>query len=704
MERLRPGQDGRHVTFCRICDAFCGLTADVQDGRIVKVGPDRDNPHSQGHICIKGPSMLAVTYDPDRVTQPLRRVGAPGNFEPVSWDEALTDIASRLATIYDDHGPEAIASFHGNPGAYNISGQFSFKPFLDRLGVWKQYSSASQDTTSRAVASYALYGSSIRRPLPDLPRCDFLIIVGANPLVSHGSVLTAPRIREDLDAIAQRGRVVVVDPRLTETAERFEHIAVRPAGDVWMLAYMVKTLFDEGLEDLAFLERHTVGARELRSALGQVTAERVRQECGVEPETIAALARDFAAAPRAALYSRVGICRGPFSTLANVLVDCVNIIAGKFAVPGGWVFGNSPLNAEGRPGGYTLRPSRLGPMPIVIGYAPFNALAEEILTSGDGQVRAFFVTSGNPVLSAPGPERLQAAFESLELMVSFDIYLTETNRFADYILPTTTFFEREDLPVLGFPNMVRPFAQYAAPVIPPVGEARSEHIILSDLVARLGALTDRPLDIAPFDPLAALDGLLRTGRWGQDGLSIERLKAAPHGVALADNIDVSGWEKQMRHEDGRIRLWDDLIAGEFDRLWSSPPADAEGLRLFGRRELRSMNSWMHNVDRLVRQQSPVLQMHPDDAARHGIGHGSRAVVRSKAGSMEVDVSITDAVTAGSVCYPHGWEHDGGWQRANATGGHNVNVLADPAAAEVVSGSSFLDGIEVTVTPLTPADA
>jgi formate dehydrogenase len=702
----------QRTTFCRICEPYCGLVVEVEAGRMTKIRPDRDNPHSKGHICVKGSSFLDVVYDPDRVTRPLRRTGPPGVFEPVSWDEAMDDIAARLAAILRRDGPDGVANYKGNPLSFNTAGLPSLFQFLAHFGVWKTFGSATQDVSSRMLASALLYGAPGRFPIPDLPRCDFLLVFGANPLVSQGSLLTAPRIREDLQAIAGRGRVVVVDPRRTETAERFEHVSIRPDTDAWLIAAMIQVLFDRGRVDLARLAQLSVDAARLGEAVREITPARAERHCGVPADQIEALALAFAAAPRAAAYGRVGLCRGSFATLANVLLDALNVVAGKFATPGGLTFGDNPVDtAASRAAGAQVRETRFGTKAYVARTLPNGLLADEILEPGVGRVRALLLEAGNLILSAPGGARLAQALDSLDLMVAHDLYVNETNRYAHYILPASTFLERPDLPMLGLGHMVRPFVQFTEAVIPPVGEARDEHQLFNELGRRLHDLLGEDAGASGYagtpppqiDPHVLIDGLLRVNGAvvEVDGepraLSLELLRENPHGLALADGLACTDALDKVVYEDRRIRLWRPELDPELERLTATPPPAADELRLFGMRRLKSMNSWLHNVERLVRSERPELLINPADAAARGICDGDLVRLTSDVAWLEVPASVTSAVRAGSVCYPHGWRHQGGWRRANRAPGQNINALADPGAGEQISGSSLLDGVKVRLT-------
>jgi len=712
-----PGQDGEHATFCRLCEAFCGLVAEVKGGRVVKIGPDRANPHSQGHLCVKGPAIADITYDPDRVIHPMKRVGGPGEFARVSWDEALSDIADRLGRIRKTHGSDAIATYFGNPGAFSTDTFMSSQWFLGKLGSSKFYTAGSQDGNSRHLASYILYGVAFRNAIPDLPNNDFLIIIGANPLVSHGGLLTAPRVRHDLDAIAARGRVVVIDPRRSETAERYEHIAIQPNTDVWLLASMLRTIFDEGLEDREFLDKHTMGWERLRDAVSTVTVENASERTGIPAATIRNLARDFAGAPRAAVYSRVGLCRGNFSTISNVLVDAFNMATGKFGRKGGSTFGAFPLKGGPEPlVGYGEHRTRIGNLPVVGGMMPSAVLADDILEPGAGQVRAMMLIAGNPVLSAPAGAHLARAFASLDLMISIDLYVTESNRFAHYVLPSATFLEKGDVPLIGLSHMPRPYLQYSPAVIEKTGEAREELAIFRELAKRMGIGSIYPMKMMArleklgFAPTALdmVDVGVRLGpigdRFGlRSGLSLKKLaRNAPHGAMLDMPLTYENWPSHVAYPDGKLRLWHDILEEEFARFAKARhvPKDTR-LKLFSQRTLKSMNSWMHNSPKLVNSQTPVLLIHPEDAAALGIVTGSQVELRTEHGRVEVLAQVSDVVVKGAVCYPHGWGHNGGWQRANQKPGANINLLLGhgPDVVEKVSGTTFIDGVPVDVRAL-----
>jgi anaerobic selenocysteine-containing dehydrogenase len=714
------------VTFCRICEPLCGMVATVDDGRLTQLRPDREHPLSRGYACPKGIAMTGVQNDPDRVLHPLKRTGGPGEFERTSWEEAMSDIAARLRRVIDTRGPDAVAWYMGNPGAFSYSHVLWVKGFLDGLGSPHYYSAGSQDVNNRFAASALLYGTPLLLPIPDLKRTDFLLMVGANPLVSHGSVLSAPRIRDQLNAITDRGgRVVVVDPRRTETARQYEHLPIRPDADAWLLLSVLNVIFAEELTDDAFLARHATGAEELARHCAEFTPERTGDETGIDPDEVRALARSFASAPRAAAYGRTGSCLGRFGTLVAYLLDALNVVTGNLDRPGGAVFGESPIALEqiGEKIGlatYGKIRSRIGGYPDVIGNLPATLLPQEITTPGKGQIGAFFVSAGNPVLSVPDGMALERALGELDLMVSLDLYVNETNRHADYVLPATTFLEREDVPVAFLGLFNTPFIQVTKAVVPPAGEARQEWRVIEDLSRRIG--------IAPYSarelralaklgvrltPRQLIDLVLRLGPAGdlfglrRRGLNLSKVAAQPHGIVLDDELATGVLERKVPHTGGRVRLDDPEAMTEVERVASSNGGDPRfPLRLIGMRELRSHNSWMHNAPLLMRGgRTHALRMHPEDADEAAVADGDLVRVTSEAGAVEAPVVLTDEMTRGTVALPHGWGHKGGWKLANQAGGVNVNLLAGSRAdsLERLAGMAHLNGIPVRVDPATVAE-
>lgn len=716
------GEDGDHVTFCRLCEAQCGLLAEVKDGVIIRIKPDRKHPVSRGHLCVKAPGMLRVTYDEDRVLRPLRRKGPPGEFETVTWEEAISDIARRLKGLIDTHGGNALGSYIGNPAAFaTMHYGYGFE-FIRMLGSDQVYNAQHVDTGARVVASDQVFGDSGRYPFPDLPDTEFLMIFGGNPAVSHMSLICAPRALEALDGVARRGSVVVVDPRRTETARRYEHRPIAPDGDVWLLAGMLRTVIDEKRCDKAYLADRVVGWEELVRSLGSLPWDAIEAGSAIPRSEIEDLARRFASAGVAACYGRVGTNRGRYSTLSNVLMDAMNLATGNFARPGGSVIGRSPFEPEvgkRRPSAYGERYSRVAKMPVIAGVQPGGSLSQEILTAGKGQIRALFVDSGNPVISYPNGGELEQALEALELLVSLDLYVNETNRYADYILPVPSFYERADANDVWAQNAPEPWVQSVEAVIPPRGESRHEYDIYNGILKVLG-LDDLGSHMLQerADPersyMAFADVGLRSGQYGDqfgarpEGLTLDKLHAEhPHGLLVRDRIDAGRSWEQVGYEDRKARLWTPLIESELARLKREQPRhDSRVLKLFGRRFLHGMNSWMHNSEKVIRNVRPTLLMHPDDAEQRQILDGQRVRVENVHGHIEVLVEISRDVVRGSVNYPHGFGHNGGWRKADRMEGANVNLLAssNPADWEQVSGNCHLDGIPVDVKPIVQTGA
>ena len=708
------------VTFCRICEACCGLVATVDDGRVTRLRPDRDHPLSRGFACPKGIAMTGVQNDPDRVLHPLRR-RPDGRFERIAWDTALREIGTRLREIPG----ESVGWYMGNPGAFSHAHPLWSKGFTDALGSRHYYTASSQDVSNRFAASALLYGSPLVVPIPDLKRTDFLLIVGANPLVSHGSVLTAPRIRDLLgDVVGRGGRVVVVDPRRSETARAFEHVPVRPDGDAWLLLSMLNVIFGEGLEDPHAVSAQARGVEALRLAAADHPPEVTETRTGVPAETVRALARDLAAADRAAVYGRTGSCLGRRGTLVSFLLDALNVVTGNLDRPGGAVFGSPAvaLDVAAERAGlatYDSYRSRVGGLPEVIGALPASLMAKEIDTPGAGRLRALFVSAGNPVLSVPAG--LEGALERLDLQVGIDFYLNDTHRHADYVLPAATWLEREDFPIAFLSFHTTPFVQWTDPVVEPAGEARDDWEIIAALGREIGVdpFPIRWVKRIPFatrllSPRRLMDLLLRTGPDGdwfglrRGGLSVARLRRRPHGVVTAEHVATGVLRRKLRHRDRRVHLDPAAIRAELARLAAEEAPDpAFPLRLIGMRELRSHNSWMHNVPKLMAAgRRHAARVHPADAARAGVAHGDRVRISSKAGTIEVEALVTDEVMEGTIAVPHGWGHSGGWRLAVAAGGANVNALASDAVEDLepLAGMAHLNGIAVRLQPAASRSA
>jgi formate dehydrogenase len=709
-------------TFCRICEAVCGVVATVEDGRVVDVRADRQNPHSQGFMCTKPKAMIEILNDPDRVTTPLKRIGGPGEFEPVSWDEALEDIAQRLKTIVGAHGPTAFATHVGNPSAFDACGSMAVTGLREAIGSPWHYGVNGEDGASYVAAAGLQLGSTAIFLRPDIWRTDFLLMVGANPWISKGSVISEPQIRKAMNGVIERGgRVVVVDPRRTETARHFEHVAVRPGTDAWLFLGMLRVIFDQALSDQAFLDENVQGAERLRQLVERTDLERCADRSGVPVETITDLARGFATAGSAAAYGRTGACTQRFGTLNNLLINSLNIVTGNLNRRGGAMFGWGALDfpklakQSGIDGYGTVR-TRVLDLPSGLGMLPTQGLWRDITEPGEGQIRALLTFSANPVLSSgAGGQRLAEAYEQLDLHFSLDLYVNESNKYAHYILPGTTFYERPDLPSLGLALEIRPTLYASEQVVEPRGDAREEWRVLNEIAKRMGlggAYPMKPLRLMAklginVHPMKLLDMAIRTGPAGdlfglrRKGWSLKKLRRrAPHGAKLAEHLPVQKLGKVIQTKDKRVHLVPDEFAAEVDRLIAHDDDAAFPLRAIGQRELRSHNSWMHNAPRLSSDdRQPSALVNPSDAAEAGVkSDGEELVIESASGSITIPVTITDDIRPGAVAIPHGWGHDGGWQLANRIGGVSSNLLASAEVDDIepLAGMSVLSGIPIRI--------
>lgn len=714
---------------CPLCEAVCGLdiTLDADD-HVTSVRGDRSDPFSKGFICPKGASFGHLDEDPDRVTEPLIRDRATGAWRAATWDEAFDYIAARFPAVVAEHGNQSAAAYLGNPNAHTVAGTLYVPMLLRALGTKNIYSASTADQMPKQVASGLMFGDPLTVPVPDLDRTDYLLMLGANPLESNGSLCTAPDFPGRLKALRARGgRFVVVDPRVTRTAKLAdEHLFIRPGSDAYLLFGIVHTLFAEQLTDLRV---DVTGLDELRTTAAEFDPDTVAARTGVPASTIVRLARELAAAPTAAVYARIGTCTAEFGTITQWLVDAINALTGNLDSPGGAMFataaaGGIPRTRPFRAGRWT---SRVRELPEAMGELPVATLADEITTPGEGQIRALVTVAGNPVLSAPSGARLDEAFAQLDFMVSVDRYVNETTRHADVILPPPrpTQSPHYDFALLQF--AVRNYTRYSRPLVP-LGDRPSEPAVLARLAA---ALTGRPHNGSDgMDPLTAMDELVIAGLLHKAGLAERRgdligensteqridlmLRLGPYGEwnggtlnlqALLDNphgIDLGPLRPRLpgvlRTASGRVDLAPQPLLDDVARMRARLADEAPEIVLIGRRQLRSNNSWMHNIATLVSGSNRcTLHINPADVARLGLG--DHAVVKSAAGSLTVPLEPTEAIMPGVVSLPHGWGHaDSGQTVARAHAGVNANVLTDDSVVDAPSGNAVFNGVPVTLTP------
>ncbi|MFC8076550.1 molybdopterin oxidoreductase family protein [Streptomyces sp. NPDC057307] len=735
---------------CPLCEATCGLTLTIEGSTVTGARGDRDDVFSKGFICPKGASFGELDADPDRLRTPLIRVN--GELREGSWDEAFDLIAARLRPLIEEHGPQSVGVVLGNPNVHTMAGALYPPVLLGILRTRNLFTASTLDQMPKHVSSGLLFGDALAIPVPDLDRTDHLLLLGANPLDSNGSLCTAPDFPGKLKALRRRGgTLTVVDPRRTRTARLADrHLAIRPGTDALLLAALVQVLFDERLTDPGALTDHLEGMDELRSAVSDFTPEAVAAACDLDAEAIRTLARELAAAPTAAVYGRIGSCTVEYGTLASWLIDVLNALTGNLDRPGGALFPLSATDPAPRPAapgkGFALGrwASRVGGHPEAKGELPIAVLAEEIETPGDGRIRAVIALAANPVLSAPDGSRLDRALNGLDFMVSVDPYLNETSRHADVVLPPPPPSQSAhfDFAFNGF--AVHDQVRYSPPAVPLAAGLMDECEILARLVLAVGGMhgadpsavddqvIDRTLGKAVADPLSPVHGrdpkelaaelaaglvraggpqrrldlMLRLGPYGDGfgadpaGLTLARLADRPHGIDLGPlKPRIPGL---LKTRSGRVELLPEPIAADLPRLRAALTDVPASLVLVGRRHLRSNNSWMHNVPTLNGGSNRcTVQVHPDDAARLGLADGGPARITTEAGEITIPVEITDTVRTGVVSVPHGWGHDRPGTRmavAHARPGVNVNQLLDGSRRDPLSGTSVLNGFPVELAP------
>jgi anaerobic selenocysteine-containing dehydrogenase len=690
-----------HYRSCPLCEATCGVAIEVEGDRVVGIRGDDADPFSRGYICPKAAALADLHHDPDRLRKPIAREG--NRWRELDWDEALDLVAARLRDIQRRHGRNALAIYVGNPAVHNFGLVTLGAMMLRSFGTRHLYSATSLDQLPHMLAALQMFGNQLLMPVPDIDRCDLFLCLGANPLASNGSIMTAPDMRHRLKAIQQRGgHVIVLDPRRTETAERADHhLFLRPGSDAVLLLAMIREIFAAGL---ARITRAVRGEAELRAACAPWTAERAAAITGVPADDIRALALALATTPRAVVYGRIGVCTQEFGGLASWLCYAVNAITGHLDEPGGLMFTTPALDAVpiarwlGMDGGFARWRSRVSGKPEFGGELPVAVLGEEIETAGEGQVKALITCAGNPVLSTPGGPRLERALPQLELMVSIDPYLNETTRFAHVILPPASPLERSHYDAALAMYSVRNVAKYSPPVFERPADARHDWEICVGLWSRvklprgMRALVERA--IGKLGPERVLDGALR---FGPRKLSLAKLREAPHGLDLGP-LEPRLPDRLGTH-DGKVDLAPAIYLADLPRLERVQPSG--GLVMIGRRHLRSNNSWLHNSERLVKGPTRcTLLIHPADAAARGLADGGTARVSSESGAIELPVEITDTVMRGVVSVPHGWGHGRAGARLSVAArvpGASINDVIDPSRVDPLSGTSALSGQPVEVT-------
>ncbi|MFI9770058.1 molybdopterin oxidoreductase family protein [Streptomyces sp. NPDC052415] len=738
------------LRICPLCEATCGLTLTVEGSRVTAARGDRDDVFSKGFICPKGASFGAVDGDPDRLTGPLVR--KDGVLREATWEEAFDAVAAGIRSVVERYGPHSVGIVLGNPNVHTMAGALYPPVLIGALGTHSLFTASTVDQMPKHVSSGLLFGDANAIPVPDLDRTDHLLLIGANPLESNGSLCTAPDFPGRLKALKARGgTLTVIDPRRTRTAKLADrHIAVRPGTDALLLAAMASVLFEEDLVGTGELTPHLEGLAELRTAIGDFTPEAVADACDVDADTIRTLARELAAAPTAAVYGRIGSCTVAHGTLASWLVDVLNILTGNLDRPGGALFPQAATDRTPRPAGpghgFRLARwhSRVSQYPEAKGELPISALAEEIDTPTErGEpVRALIAIAANPVLSTPDGDRLDKALDALDFMVSVDPYLNETSRHATVVLPPPPPSQSPHHDFAFNTLAVRNQVRYTRAAVPLEPGRMAETEILARLVLAASGMhgadpaavdqlvIDQILGKAvkePHSPVHGrdprelqdrlggdtgperrLDMMLRLGPYGDgfgarpDGLSLDKLLAHPHGIDLGPLRP--RLPQPLKTRSGKVELLPEPIAEDLPRLREALERRPDGLVLVGRRHLRSNNSWMHNVPALTGGSNRcTLHIHPDDAERLGVRDGAAVRLKGAGGEVTAPAEVTEAVRPGVVSLPHGWGHDRPGTRlshARKEPGANVNQLLDGSLLDPLSGNAVLNGFPVQLTPVT----
>lgn len=692
-----------HYRACNLCEAICGLEITYSENTVVTINGDKNDPFSRGHICPKALALKDIYEDPNRLTSPLKRTET--GWTAISWVEAFDEITVKLKAIQSLHGNNAVAMYAGNPSVHNSGTYLSGTGLMRALKTKNIYSATSVDQLPHHFAAWQMFGHPFLLPIPDIDRTDFWLIMGGNPIASNGSLMTVPDVANRLKAIQQRGgKVVVIDPRFTETAAKAdEHHFIRPGTDVFLLLAMLQVIFEEGLEKAPTF---VTGLDELREISSEFLPEKVQAQTGIAADSIRNLTRAFANAPSAVAYGRVGLSMQAFGGACQWLLNALNVVTGNIDRAGTAMFTHPAVDILANPKGvydkYDRHRSRVRGLPEFMGELPVSVLAEEILTEGEGQIRALITSCGNPILSTPNGRKLDNALESLKLMVAIDIYINETTRHADYILPPATGLEVAHYDLTFNALAVRNVTRFSEPLFPKKENAKYDWEIFQELTARLsGEYSAKSLPL-PQDPHVKVDLGLRVGCYH---LSLEQLRQHPHGLDLGPlRPDLPN---RLATSDKKIHLAPELLCKDVVRIkkvfYQGDVTNEFDLLLTNRRHLRDNNSWLHNSQRLVKGRNRcTLMMHPDDALKRAVSDRDIVSIRSRVGQVEVPVEITDKVMKGTVCLPHGYGHNREAIQLSVAQSHagvSVNDLTDELVIDELTGNAVFVGVPVRVEVL-----
>lgn len=687
-----------HHRSCNLCEAMCGLEIQYRDNEVLSIRGDKNDPFSKGYICPKAMGLKDIYEDPDRLRQPVRRTA--DGWETISWEAAFTEVCTRWQEIQEKYGKDSIGAYLGNPNVHNIGSILSIPTLLKTLGSKNIFTATSADQLPHHFASLMMFGHYMVIPVPDVDRTQFMLILGGNPLASNGSMMTAPGIGKRLAAIQGRGgKVIVVDPRRTETAEKADqHIFIRPNQDVFLLLAMVHTIFEESLVQTKHLSELLNGIDILEKAIADFSPERVENRVGSSAETIRKLAREFCASPSSVCYGRIGVSTQQFGGLCQWLINVLNILSGNMDREGGAMFTRPAFDYINRRGAgkFNRWQSRVKGLPEFKGELPVSTMIDEIMTPGPGQIKSMLTIAGNPVLSTPNGTRLEKGMEDLEFVVAIDIYINETTRHADIILPPATGLETSHYDLVFHALAVRNTSRYAPPLFPKAEGALYDWEIFKSLAQGLGAPAERIMA-----PEIAIDHSLRKGPYQQEGLSLDKLLENPSGIDLGPLQPC--FPDRLFTEDKKIQIAPTEMIEDLERakvFLKKETAPEFPFTLIGRRHLRSNNSWMHNSYRLVKgPERCTLLLNDQDAEALSFSHGEEVEVSSRVGSLNVKCEVTKDIMPGVVCLPHGWGHGRKGVRlsvATQYPGVSINDLTDDQLIDELTGNAAFNGVPVRV--------
>ncbi|MGX9460515.1 molybdopterin-dependent oxidoreductase [Shewanella sp. A14] len=695
-----------HYRNCNICEAMCGLEISYKDKQILSIKGDQLDPFSQGYNCPKALALEDFYTDKDRLKTPIKRTKS--GWEAISWDDAFSEITGKFKAIQQQHGKNALAVYLGNPNAHSLGNALVLKPFMKSLGTINRFSSASADQLPHHVASNFMFGAGMLIPVPDIDRTDFMLIIGGNPVVSNGSMMTAPNVIGRIKAIQKcGGKIVVVDPRKTRTAKiADQHIFIRPEKDALLLLALIHCVFASNKVNLRHLEHRVEGLDEVANLAKAYSPETVAKFVGIEALTIRTLANDMTAAESAVCYSRMGASTQTFGGICLWLTNVLNIITGNFDRPGGAMFPQPAFDLlrnhkSGHKTSFGQHKSRVRGLPFFNGEFPVATLAEEIQTPGEGQIKSLITIAGNPVLSAPSGHKLAQAFADLDYMVSVDIYLNETTKYADIILPGTTGVENSHYDIFFNSFSVRNTVKYSPPLFEKDPDQRSDWQILKEISARmLNIPADDPMH--NITPEIMLDMELKNGPYGEQGMSLQKLIDNPHGIDIGPLMPCI--EQRIKTATGKVDLFPQVYIDDLPRLnevmTQSVRSTDYPFDLISRRLVKSHNTWTQNSARLTKGKNPcTLEVHSEDAKHLGVKQGQLVKVSSAVGEIEIEVMITDDIQQGVVTMPQGWGHNQQGTNMSVAAlqpGVSMNELTDANRVDVLTGNAAFNGTPVSI--------